>query len=50
MIIYAIIAYVSIIDLFAAGMLPGLIVGLTLAAVAYLVARRTGAVGKPTEE
>ncbi|WP_420393675.1 TRAP transporter large permease [Acuticoccus sp.] len=47
MIIYAIIANVSVIDLFAAGMLPGLIVGLTLALVAYLVARRAGAVMQP---
>jgi len=44
MIIYAIIANVSVIDLFAAGMVPGIIVGLTLALVAYLVGRRVGAV------
>lgn len=44
MIIYAIIANVSVTDLFAAGMLPGLVVGLTLAAVAYFAARRSGAV------
>jgi len=42
MIIYAIIANVSIADMFAAGMVPGLIVGLSLAAVAWLVARRSG--------
>jgi C4-dicarboxylate transporter DctM subunit len=44
MIIYAIIANVSVTKLFAAGMLPGLVVGVTLAAVAYWSARRTGAV------
>ena len=44
MIIYAIIANVSVTDLFAAGMLPGLVVGLTLAGVAFLAARRSGAV------
>lgn len=50
MIIYAIIANVSVIDLFAAGMVPGVIVGLTLAVVAYFVARRTGAVIEKKEE
>lgn len=44
MIIYAIIANVSVTDLFAAGMLPGLIIGLSLAVVAYIMARRSGAV------
>lgn len=44
LIIYGIIANVSIADLFAAGMLPGLMVALMLAAVAYLMARRMGAV------
>jgi C4-dicarboxylate transporter DctM subunit len=46
MIIYAIIANVSVIDLFAAGMVPGVIVGLTLALVAFLVGRRVGAVAE----
>jgi len=46
MIIYAIIANVSVIDLFAAGMIPGVIVGLTLALVAFLVGRRVGAVAQ----
>ena len=53
LIIYGIIANVSIADLFAAGMLPGLMVALMLSLVAWLLARRVGAVmevdeGAPT--
>ena len=44
LIIYGIIANVSIADLFAAGMLPGLFTAFLLGVVAYLLARRTGAV------
>lgn len=44
LIIYGIIANVSIADLFAAGMIPGVLTALFLAAVAYVIARRTGAV------
>ena len=42
MIIYAIIANVSIADMFAAGFVPGLLVGLSLATVAWWIARRAG--------
>lgn len=44
LIIYGIIANVSIADLFAAGMLPGLMTAFMLAGVAYIMARRMGAV------
>ncbi len=44
LIIYGIIANVSIADLFAAGMLPGLFTAFLLAGVAYVLARRSGAV------
>lgn len=44
LIIYGIIANVSIADLFAAGMVPGVMTALMLAGVAYLLARRMGAV------
>lgn len=44
MIIYGIIANVSIADMFAAGMLPGLMTALLLAGTAYIMARRSGAV------
>jgi C4-dicarboxylate transporter DctM subunit len=44
LIIYGIIANVSIADLFAAGMLPGLMTAFMLAGVAFLLARRMGAV------
>lgn len=44
LIIYGIIANVSIADLFAAGMIPGIMTALMLAFVAYLLARRAGAV------
>lgn len=49
LIIYGIIANVSIADLFAAGMVPGIMTALMLALVAYLLARRTGAVMKLDE-
>lgn len=44
LIIYGIIANVSIADLFAAGMIPGIMTALMLALVAYLLARKAGAV------
>ena len=44
LIIYGIIANVSIADLFAAGMLPGVMTAFMLAGVAYILARRMGAV------
>jgi C4-dicarboxylate transporter DctM subunit len=44
LIIYGIIANVSIADLFAAGMIPGVMTACMLAGVAYLLARRMGAV------
>lgn len=44
LIIYGIIANVSIADLFAAGMIPGVMTAFMLAGVAYLLARRMGAV------
>jgi len=50
LIIYGIIANVSIADLFAAGMLPGLLTALLLGLVAYLLARRTGAVMTDSED
>lgn len=50
LIIYGIIANVSIADLFAAGMLPGLMVAIVLAGVAYLLAVRSGAVMEAPEE
>lgn len=50
LIIYGIIANVSIADLFAAGMLPGLMTAAILALVAYLLARRAGAVLTLDEE
>ncbi|MDA0355244.1 MAG: TRAP transporter large permease [Proteobacteria bacterium] len=46
LIIYGIIANVSIADLFAAGILPGLFVAFLLAGVAYVLAIRSGAVVK----
>jgi C4-dicarboxylate transporter DctM subunit len=49
LIIYGIIANVSIADLFAAGMLPGLFVALLLAGVAYILALRSGAVMEAPE-
>ncbi len=50
LIIYGIIANVSIADLFAAGMLPGLFTAFLLGVVAYLLARRTGAVMTDSED
>jgi C4-dicarboxylate transporter DctM subunit len=50
MIIYAIIANVSIADMFAAGLLPGLLMGMVLVATAYIVARRNGAVVQSVDE
>ncbi|GEN22928.1 hypothetical protein HCU01_08770 [Halomonas cupida] len=50
MIIYAVIANVSIADVFAAGLFPGLLMGLVLAFTAYLVAKRTGAVVNNEDE
>lgn len=50
LIIYGIIANVSIADLFAAGMVPGLMTAAILAVVAYLLARRAGAVLTTDEE
>lgn len=50
LIIYGIIANVSIADLFAAGMIPGVMTALMLALVAYLLARRAGAVMTAEEE
>jgi len=50
MIIYGIIANVSIADLFAAGMLPGLMTAFLLAGTAYVIARRSGAVMKVDED
>lgn len=55
LIIYGIIANVSIADLFAAGLIPGILVALLLAVVAYVMALRTGAVmqapvDEPSEE
>jgi len=44
LIIYGIIANVSISDLFAAGMVPGIFTAFLLAGVAYILARRSGAV------
>jgi C4-dicarboxylate transporter DctM subunit len=44
LIIYGIIANVSIADLFAAGMVPGILTAFLLAGVAYFIARRAGAV------
>ncbi|NYS78279.1 MULTISPECIES: TRAP transporter large permease [Halomonadaceae] len=44
MIIYAIIANVSIADVFAAGMIPGLLMGIVLVATGYFTAKRSGAV------
>jgi C4-dicarboxylate transporter DctM subunit len=44
LIIYGIIANVSIADLFAAGMVPGIMTAFLLAGVAYILARRAGAV------
>ena len=40
MVIYAVIAQVSVADLFLAGILPGLVIGLLLMALIYLLARR----------
>lgn len=50
LIIYGIIANVSIADLFAAGMIPGVMTAFMLAAVAYLMARRMGAVTEADRE
>ncbi len=50
LIIYGIIANVSIADLFAAGMVPGIMTALLLAIVAYILARRSGAVMKADTE
>jgi len=50
MIIYAIIANVSIADLFMAGMAPGILTGFCLAAVAYILAKRSGVVLIADEE
>lgn len=47
MIIYAIIANVSIADVFAAGLLPGLLMGMVLVGTAYVTAKRSGAVVSP---
>lgn len=44
LIIYGIIANVSIADLFAAGLFPGLMIAVFLALLAYVLARRSGAV------
>lgn len=44
LIIYGIIANVSIADLFAAGMIPGFMTAIILSIVAYLMGRRVGAV------
>lgn len=50
LIIYGIIANVSIADLFAAGMIPGVMTALLLAGVAYFLARRMGAVVEVDED
>lgn len=50
LIIYGIIANVSIADLFAAGMVPGVLTALLLAGVAYVIARRAGAVMAQDED
>ncbi|MCC4308175.1 MAG: TRAP transporter large permease [Alcanivorax sp.] len=50
MIIYAIIANVSIADVFAAGLLPGLLMGVVLVFTAYVLAKRSGAVVNPVHE
>ncbi|WP_280542350.1 TRAP transporter large permease [Chromohalobacter sp. 11-W] len=50
MIIYAIIANVSIADVFAAGLLPGLLMGTVLVGTAYIMAKRNGAVVAPAHE
>jgi len=50
MIIYAIIANISIADLFMAGMIPGILTGLCLAGMAYFLAKRSGVVLKVDEE
>jgi C4-dicarboxylate transporter DctM subunit len=50
LIIYGIIANVSIADLFAAGMVPGVLTALLLAGVAYVIARRAGAVMTQDED
>ncbi|MDW5377249.1 TRAP transporter large permease [Halomonas sp. HP20-15] len=50
MIIYAIIANVSIADVFAAGLLPGLLMGTVLVGTAYITAKRSGAVVSPVHE
>ncbi|ASK34880.1 C4-dicarboxylate ABC transporter permease [Alcanivorax sp. N3-2A] len=50
MIIYAIIANVSIADVFAAGLLPGLLMGSVLVGTAYFMAKRSGAVVAPVPE
>lgn len=50
LIIYGIIANVSIADLFAAGMIPGVMTAFMLAGVAYVLARRMGAVTEAETE
>jgi len=50
MIIYAIIANVSIADVFAAGLIPGLLMGLVLVTTAYIMAKRSGAVINPAHQ
>ncbi|MFM9269648.1 TRAP transporter large permease [Halomonas elongata] len=44
LILYGVIANVSIADLFAAGVIPGIMISFMLAGMAYLMARRSGAV------
>ncbi|KAA0019639.1 TRAP transporter large permease [Salinicola corii] len=46
LILYGVIANVSIADLFAAGVIPGVMISFLLAGMAYLMARRSGAVAK----
>ena len=50
MIIYAIIANISIADLFMAGVVPGILTGLCLAGMAYFLAKRSGVVLIADEE
>lgn len=47
MIIYAILANVSVTGMFTAGFIPGFIVGISMCTTAWLMARRSGFIGDP---
>lgn len=49
-VVYAVAASASVGDMFLAGIIPGILIGLALMAVGYVIARKHGWKGQPKEE